>query len=545
MCVRQKTKRIGNRDSDSEAKQSKEIAAFIKMASQDFAKSLLKQEHLYIQLVAILKQSAEIALKKKSVQNAANNINVLPIGIPDLTRRVAPLTLKAVPDKEFIPIVHFDPRSITVVGGAAVQAYHIYNPMEQYYVQTSDIDAVWWPKIILPSNFKKQLESATLLNTPLEQRRNDPESNEVNESKKMSFYPSLKFGSRNADPIEISNDAKDPLLNAEKYAVVSSSQAIQTLASEYTTQLKIQLNAFVRIYASELIQLATELYGPGEYVFQGASKFNNLFIAGSCNIWGYIVVTRAGEKLASSKLIELTLHDGASSQFSNTIEEAETDFIFSRHLTKDHEWTPATVKINDVEVHVPRLDRLLQQQLESLKKRAVSQKTNTTILRCKFLHHMIRDKMGDAVATTFTDIFASLCSERTELASLCIPMPAEPLATPILPTPAPPLLATPIHPMHPMHHVGSIIPTNVRTQRTPRNVAPRMKAMPPIPPGAPPPHYYWIYAGVTPDGLFHMHDLYDPYRRPVDRKYQRIYFGGKHKLTRKRKTRSRKNYKKN
>ncbi len=511
-----------------------------------YAKSVLENQEMFFHLLDCVTMAGHDATRKNVVKEAANDICVLPAGVPNLTRRVIPLALNVRQHLPGIPTVHYDPRSITIIGGAAVQAYDATMPTDEYYQQTGDIDAVWWPKITLPRDFKTQLAaSSTEYANPetekysyIYQTANNSEKAE--EGPRIPYMYAYRYGTRNAATY-VNTSTKNILRDATNFAVLSSSRAIQVLCGQYVAELQKYLNEFIVKHDGTLRAIALEKYGKKLDRLEARVRMSNLFIAGVCNVWGYLILGDNEGHEYTIKLIEVAIHDGASSQKSNTIEPAASDFIFSRYqeigaLTKP-ELIQYQVKDGAVyQAFLPIQQRLLDQQLKALEGRVGSnEKVTTHIMRSKFLHLMIRRDNPD-MAEHYKGIFIALCEKHKELEKLCW-RPVKPPITPTIPTSLPPLIPPAAqhpsyaraphapHAQHPSYARALHTPHTPHTPHSPRvthNIPQQYHATthaanrtPHRAPqqtrtGVPPPSYKWVFVGTTGAGE-EIFDLIDEY----------------------------------
>ncbi len=417
------------------------MAATVKRFTKDaYAKYLLENHDRFFHLLHCVTAAGYAATKKLVVKNAANDVCVLPAGIANLTRRVIPLSLQARQHLPGIPTVHYDPRSLTIIGGAAIEAYDASYPMDEYYRQTADIDAVWWPTITLPRDFKTQLEapSTEYVNTENEKYKyiyqTANNSDLAEEGPHIPFRYAYRYGQRN-DSSYVNTASKNIIAHAANFAVLSSSKAIQVLCQQYVSELQKQLSTFIATRDAELKQIALEGFGKKVVLIEARVRMSNLFVAGVCNVWGYLLLHSEDGSVNTIKLIEVAIHDGASSQKSNTIEPAGSDFIYSRYqekdaLTKPH---PIQYQLRDgttYEASIPIIQRLLDQQLKALEGRLESDdKITTHMMRSKFLHYIMRNE-DPALAEEYKRIFISLCEKHDKLKRLCW-KPAAPTAAPV------------------------------------------------------------------------------------------------------------------
>ncbi len=511
-------------------------------ATEAFAKAVLQQRHLFLDLMQVVGKAGEAAVAKKAVQDAANHVCMLPLGVPHLTRRVVPLALQVRHPMPAIPTVSYDARSITIIGGAAVQAYHAYKAVSEYDRPTSDIDAVWWPKIILPTNIRAQLQSdaAEYVSTEspkykhIYQTHNDPEIHEHEVVHKEPFRYAYSFGGREGRT-HVDTTKKNIHLDAAQFAVISSSKAIQTLIVEYTRQLERLMQEYVERNKEDLTDIARDMFeSPRGYVFSGAAKFKNLFIAGICNVWGYILIqSTSGRLLGTVKIIEMTIHDGASSQRSDTLEPDTADFIFSRYQPDSAMTKPIGMRFPPFEFRVPYAERLLQQQIRAIQLRTIEpkpdmQKLHSHVLRCRFLYKLLASDTPDAETALqkYRDQFAEICKTNKALDYLCdvdVPIRTTPVVEQVLmsmPSPMalhspPPLPPTPYMPRTATRtaYRGTATQTRAATQARTMMYAPPLPGTPALAyatMAATPHHqtqsYYWDYVGRQANGqnIYHI-----------------------------------------
>ena len=366
--------------------------------AEKYAQRVLGDTALFFEFASIITKAGEAAALNPSVLSATNDVSILPLHMEGCTRKKAPIGVKL---DSVVPVVNFDARSITIVGGSAIQAYTTINGRNENYVQTTDIDAVWWPKILLPGSIKQQMTSkGTIVDASI--------------GKYLSYiYQSLvpKPNSEKPNIIEpfiFSNKDEDKMkyISADNFAVLSSSWAIQSLVQQYTKELEKQLKRIIgyKDIKTKLIQYAKDVYDIEDPIISSATKYNNQFVAGSCNIWGYLLVHNGSSYVATVKLIEMTIHDGASSQKSTQLEPAMNDISFMRFDSLHHKTVPEPITYYGKVIYVPSVQRLMDQQLFVLGTRS-GDKKKTTLHRIKFLYKYLKD---DPVYTT---IINDLCTK--------------------------------------------------------------------------------------------------------------------------------------
>jgi hypothetical protein len=393
-----------------------------------FAQWILGDTPLFFELGYALVKAGEVAIQRPDVVTAANDVCVLPINLEGCTRKKAPIDIKL---ESATPVVQFNTHSLTIVGGSAIQAYTTVKGRNENYVQTTDIDAVWWPNITLPASLKKQLqEKGTLVNSEtsshpyiLQSRKPNPNSEKPNAPEKYMF------------PVPRNEDF-DKYLESDHFAVLSSSWAIQSLVQIYVKELEKQLTRLIGLKdnKTKLIGYAKEIYGIENPVITAATKYHNQFALGICSIWGYLVIHEGATHHATIKLIELTIHDGASSQKSTQLEPAIHDIVFS-HISE-------VITYSGKIIRVPTIQRLMDQQLYVLGSRSDERK-KTTLHRINFLYKYLKDN------PKYTAVINDLCSKGEKI--LCF----KPAA--LLPTPQKSAIGSIpslVYPSPPSVHVG-------------------------------------------------------------------------------------------
>ncbi len=284
---------------------------------------LLSDKAIFNLLCDIVLKGGINAVKDATYLGSRNTVCALPIEYPYIFRSTVPLK-HTFPT----PIVNFAPEDICFVGGSALQLYNqIFDPdfRGEYTVQTQDIDAVWWPRITMPPDFSSQLkEHGTFLN-----------------ESEFSF------------PIGIPPDKTQPHYTSDKFRVVIFSPPIRAIANA----LKATIQSLMDSRKSSFLTKITELRGvptdPSYLDIVVDTAPNEL--SGTINVF---VTMRIGDK--TTKLLEIAIHDGASSQ--------ETELMNLEEVQKDPLYMQETT-INIVPYPVPFLDKFIQQQYLGLKNR--------------------------------------------------------------------------------------------------------------------------------------------------------------------------------
>ncbi len=340
------------------------------MSHEDFAGTLLENEDLFHGLIQCVQNAGEVVVK-------SNHICVLPMGQDGITRRVRPIDIDV---KDTPPIVIFDKRSITLVGGGAIQAYNFAlkdrlgfeykNPTKK----TPDLDFVWWPTIDLPKNSSELVKThGTQLDTS-------------------------KYAWFDKDPGFV--DSEKPFDSAQ-FTVVSSSPVIQDVIYQFEQNLANQLEMYVKSYGESILAIASKLYKTDELALGIQTDIKNVFFAGICNVFGSLILTVKNTDHVI-QIIEMTIHDGASSQISTMLQNATDDPIFSIYTN-----TPMGI-VSNLSLHhnskvytVPVLDRLMEQQIFALKNQYVNyydlpqkkEKIQSHFRRCHYIYYGILMKI--------------------------------------------------------------------------------------------------------------------------------------------------------
>ncbi len=341
------------------------------MTHEVFAGTLLENEELFHGLIQCVQNAGEIAA-------ITNHICVLPMESAGITRRVRPIDIDV---KDVPPIVKFDKRSITLVGGGAIQAYNFTlrdrlgfeytNPTKK----TPDLDFVWWPTIDLPKNISDLIKDKTH-GTPLD---------------------TSKYAWFDKDPGFV--DSEKPF-DSDQFAVVSSSPVIQEVIHQFEQNLANQLEEFVKSYGDQILAIASKVYKSDDVSVGIQSDIKNVFFAGVCNVFGSLILSVGGTEHVI-QIIEMTIHDGASSQVLTTLKNAIQDPIFSIYSS-----SPMGIVSNITLYHnsklytVPVLDRLMEQQFFALQNQYVNyyplpekiKKIESHFRRCHYIYYGILGK---------------------------------------------------------------------------------------------------------------------------------------------------------
>lgn len=335
-----------------------------------FASAIIQHRELFDNLYGCMRRAADLATRSDAVKNSRNNICVSPV-LENFKRDLIPLCLKT---KE--PVVSFLPNALTLIGGSAV---HLYNRAAEdiihlnYAVHTTDIDAVWWPTIRLPNNIQQLVQ----------------EDADVLKHYEHSYMWTAK--------------KTHPGVGASEFVVVSSSPAIETLVREFAAFLQSELEVFMTHYTPQLEAVCRLVFGR-TYKLTFSTKIDHFFKNGAWNVQA-ILSTGSRTAFGSIKLIEIAVHDGASSQIqmANHLRPATEDPIYSSM------GDVFMLRHRSMVYPVPRVDRLFQQlffalkvrfgqysapSLSETKRRELAKKLEHNYRRC---HYLLFGLMNTAV----------------------------------------------------------------------------------------------------------------------------------------------------
>lgn len=337
------------------------------MSEDEFAGTLLENEELFYGLIQAVHKAGEPVVVNP------NSVCVLPIGQNGITRRTRPIEINVNRS-----VVNLDKRSITLVGGGAVQAYNFAikdrigfeykNPTKK----TTDLDFVWWPTITLPGTISNLVKThGTSLDT--------------------SKYDWFK-----TEPFKYSDE---PISYDGHFTVVSTSPVIQDVVHQFEQQLANQLEEYSKTYADAILAIASNVYKTSDLILGIQTNIKNVFIAGICNVFGSLIITANGTDHII-QIIEMTIHDGASSQISTKLENAVSDPMFSIY-TNQPQGTISNISLyhNSKIYTVPVLDRLMEQQFFALQNhykylygQSRNEKLETHFRRCHYIYYGILGK---------------------------------------------------------------------------------------------------------------------------------------------------------
>lgn len=267
---------------------------------------------------------------------------LLPLGIHGVTRSSQPFCFQAT--ALGYQTVDYNPRSVCLVGGAALHAYGLaLHPVFKRNVlenlKTTDIDAVWWPtaRVVKPTHTA------------------------IGNMDYIAYRPLTSSTTYQKDlPVEVFKQAKE-------YVVVSSSPYIESLANATVQQMSILAQEFLHLYMPILNALIVHFLPGVTDTPTITTKAEHIRMPG---VWNVSCTLHIGE--LQFQIVELAIHDGASSQKSMTLEDKRTDYVYQlvgNDLTKTEGWNNVYIRLGRMYRSVPLLKRFMLQQWLALTNR--------------------------------------------------------------------------------------------------------------------------------------------------------------------------------
>jgi hypothetical protein len=260
---------------------------------------IIREAELFLSLYQAVLTAGRETIEDSRVINARNNVCVLPLEQKGITRSVLPLHIPQARMLHEPPIVTFNPAHLTVVGGCALAAYdfHIGGDYTKYIsTPTPDMDIVWWPEIDVYSDAVQK---------SFFQRRMLDQIMQANFLKVDLPLSRQQLISRST--------------HHQNFAITSLSPAIVTLAMVMQEKLKKSLTAFVTAYATVI----SNMLAHGNASLRTSVEHKHVYRAGVHNLTGIIYINDR-----PLKILDVTIHDGASSQISQKLEHMITDEIY-------------------------------------------------------------------------------------------------------------------------------------------------------------------------------------------------------------------------
>jgi hypothetical protein len=317
----------------------------------------------FIPLTDLVTAAAREALNSNTFGGGSKDMCLLPKGLDGITRSTVPFCM----DGRTLGYgtIQYNPRSVCFVGGAALHAYGLAtepvfgrNIMEKQ--KTTDIDAVWWPttRTLTPQTNQSLLEIQDYSYKPL--------------STQGQYFKEAPL---------------DYIKTAKEYLIVSSSPYIQTLATATAEQMKLYGDTFLeahsvhlqRLIASYIPDMATESLR----IEAGAEHIR------MPGVWNVSCTLHIGSGTAL-KLVELAIHDGASSQKSAALEDKRSDLVYQTQSPGDA-WDIVGLPVRSHIRNVPTLRHFMSQQWLALSNRVnVYWMTKNATMLPKILTHYLR-----------------------------------------------------------------------------------------------------------------------------------------------------------
>ena len=339
---------------------------------------LLSDPTVFVNLCTALTTAAGKPFSDPSYIEARNRICILPANTESITRNVKPLVL------DVDSAVKFVSNDLTIVGGSAVYAYDLLlrrNLSNYLSTPTSDIDAVWWPRISFPQKFKQTVNnSSVLFDEPEFENEPDPCGKEAPRFPKPYF-----------------TKPKSELVKAEKFKIVSSSPAIRTLALAFRMALQNELNSMTATMNLHISSLLAAYFPQGSAIHI-TTQVKHTRAAG---VWNVSAQYQIGG--ICLKLIDVSIHDGASSQFASKLEEWDVDPAYTpwKNIIR--------LPYSYYNIPVPYIVNLIDQQRLALKNRVSSvwqgslpgEKAQTHYRRIRYFYDVLHSALNTANPDTY------------------------------------------------------------------------------------------------------------------------------------------------
>lgn len=318
--------------------ESEEIAAFILTDRQVF-------EKLWVCVL-----SAGQATEKSSFVKAPNDICVLPLNRQSINRNIIPIEIKS-----YQSIIQYRAEDLTVIGGAAINAIDMVTQHDtNVYMRThtTDMDVVWWPRVSSLEFMKFNLEKFSKYRGPFQ-----------------SFLTDRPLTER-----------------ADSYAITSTSPQIIKVVELFALRLQAELNSLTSFQVNQaLLMSRTRISNSGfyfevsrtpttvnqsdpSYTYETDRMIRSALLSGA---WSVTATLRHKTHPLTLKLIDIAIHDGASSQkqpnvkpFDQALMSMETDPVYASKVNR------TCFQLAGIEsLSIPHLDRLVYQQNFALENR--------------------------------------------------------------------------------------------------------------------------------------------------------------------------------
>lgn len=343
----------------------------ISFLSQD-ALSALNKEFIsvfFIELTQILYQSTTAAIESSEFRSGRRDICLLPKGVQGVTRAFLPRTFLA---RDIgVNTVIYNSGDVCLVGGSALHAYGlalkpILGKNIAEALPTVDIDAVWWPSTTTIHSSRQRILSKVRDNSYLP-LVNDRQS-----------YREL--------PIEVYEQANE-------FVPVSLSPLIENLALCVSREMGRYAQLFLEKYIHN-VQVLLQRFIHDDINPTVETRVNHIRMPG---VWNVTCTLRLNSE-QSIQLLDLSIHDGASSQKAMTLEDRRTDFVYQAMTQITfNDWRVVQLPVGGIYITVPTLKRFAIQQWMVLSNRInIFWRTqDQTLSRRVQVHHIrIREVIG-------------------------------------------------------------------------------------------------------------------------------------------------------
>lgn len=291
---------------------------------------LLAKPLIFESLCNSLTACGKITLDQLESSSVWNQLTILPLNTENVTRSIKPFYINYANVRAV-----YNWQDITVIGGSAFNAIEQISQYEldsHIKTHTTDIDAVWWPY----DTQGKELMKIMAQTAPV--------------------YPAVDNTGTNILPtqydIEMSSSYDPKLRQKSDYIITSVSPAIHTLALYYGNNLTIFLNEMlakdlilqktivdtlsaldkpvspnkIHFYIENSANITFFDKGTPAEIAQNRKGMRGSILSGSWSITAYLELLEYDIRL---KLIDMSIHDGGSSQKTNKLEPANLDPTYS------------------------------------------------------------------------------------------------------------------------------------------------------------------------------------------------------------------------
>lgn len=296
----------------------------------------------FLPLTQVITDATHAAVQSETFTKGTRAICLLPKGVAGITRSSLPFTFREY-DLGYNS-VKYDPNAVCLVGGSALQAYGIalQSALGRNIADalpTADIDAVWWPHVTTMKASNKRA---------------------------LTMIDDLAFRPLSTDGQYYKDLSIQVFKQAEEYVPVSLSPLMGALANAVAQEMKRFAQAFLGTYARD-VQTLIQSYIPGGVLLPTIeTKAEHVRMPG---VWNVSCSLQLGPE-RSLHLLDLAIHDGASSQKSMTLEDKRTDFVYQAITpVPTEDWQIHYLSVGSQHIPVPSLKRFITQQWMALTNR--------------------------------------------------------------------------------------------------------------------------------------------------------------------------------